>query len=157
MKPIKFRGISLSNGKWFYGDSIKHTDNPGTDGNLEDTVYIGHKVPNARRQGAMKWVPVNPETVGQYTGLCDKAGKEIYEGDIITADYYPFYSDGKPNYIAVVEWDDCGFGAWFELHKDSTSRGISVGCPVMDFDSESASAFEIIGNIHDNPDMLKEK
>ena len=100
---------------------------------------------------------VDEDTIGQFTGLLDKNGKEIYEGDIITADWYPFYSDGKPNYVAVVEWDDCGFGAWFELHKDSTARGISIGCPVMDFDSESASSFEVIGNIFDNPDLISDK
>lgn len=149
MKPIKFRGISLSNGKWFYGDSIKHTDNPGTDGNLEDTVYIGHKVPNARRQGAMKWVPVNPETVGQSTGLCDKAGKEIYEGDIITL---------KGNYSRVMLWDKMSWALMpTEYYHDEVFWVMNLQHPGLDWWEEFADEFEIIGNIHDNPELINRK
>lgn len=82
-RPIKFRGISVRNGEWVYGDSIKHTDNPDETGQLADTTYIGNKVPNARRQGAMKWVPVDPANVCEFTGLTDVAGQPIYEGDIV--------------------------------------------------------------------------
>ncbi|TFU93946.1 hypothetical protein E4T81_04965 [Barnesiella sp. WM24] len=142
MRTIKFRGKRIDNGEWVYGSLAE------THGKL----FIG--IPT---DPGMDWRKVDSKTVGQFTGLLDKNGKEIYEGDIITADRYPFFSDGKPNYVAVVEWNDCGYAAFFELHKDSDARGISVGCPVMDFDSDNAAEFEIIGNIHDNSELLNEK
>lgn len=158
MRTIKFRGKKPYTGDWFFGDLLHICGGSmiyfGSD---TDTIEpdIENNNPVAVELFNDEVAVVLSDTVGQFTGLTDKNGAEIYEGDIITADHYPFYSDGKPNYVAVVEWDDCGFGAWFELHKDSTARGISIGCPVMDFDSESASSFEVIGNIHDNPELLK--
>ena len=146
-RTIKFRGKRIDNGEWVHG-SLDLTGNRASI-SWDRIDNDGDTVP---------WFAnVDPATVGQFTGLLDKNGKEIYEGDIITADCYPFFSDGKPNYVAVVEWNDCGFAAFLELHKDSDARGISVGCPVMYFDSDNAAEFEIIGNIHDNPELLKEK
>lgn len=68
-------------------------------------------------------------------------------------DKYPFICDGEINYLAEVDWsdDDLGFSAWYRLHKDSSVRGISDGCPCPLFDGY----FEIKGNIHDNPELLK--
>jgi uncharacterized phage protein (TIGR01671 family) len=144
-RQIKFRGKLTNSDEWLHGGYYQASTGENRIITVDETT------------GTITDWNVQPDTLGRFTGLLDKNGKEIYEGDIITADRYPFYSDGKPNYVAVVEWDDCGFGAWFELHKDSTARGISVGCPVMDFDSESASTFEVIGNIHDNPSLISDK
>ncbi|WP_289756326.1 YopX family protein [Muribaculum intestinale] len=146
-RTIKFKGKRLDNGEWVYGSLAE------THGKL----FIGISTSSDNPVYMMDWHEVDSNTVGQFTGLLDKHGKEIYEGDIITADRYPFFTDGKPNYVAVVEWNDCGFAAFFELHKDSDARGISVGCPVMDFDSDNAAEFEIIGNIHDDSELLNEK
>ena len=75
---------------------------------------------------------VIPETVGQYTGLTDKNGKKIFEGDIFA------HPDNK-KYKYIVSWDDdvASFG-WF--------NGDGMG-----FDNEE---IEIIGNIHDNPELV---
>lgn len=136
MRQIKFRAKTTANVHWVYGNLIDR----------------GNGVVSIRNSKSEPWV--DPSTVGQFTGLTDSAGKEIYEGDIIVAKHYPLFDEGKPNYVAVVEWNDCGFGAFYELHKDSTARGSSVGCP-CDFDSDNANLFEVIGNIHDNSEMIK--
>lgn len=153
-RTIKFRGKVLhrkshQKNEWVYGMPTIFRDGR--------TAIRWQCSEKAKDPESWKTQSVEPETLGQFTELHDKNGKEIYEGDIITADRYPFFADGKPNYVAVVEWNDCGFAAFFELHKDSDARGISVGCPVMDFDSDNAAEFEIIGNIHDNPELLNEK
>lgn len=101
---------------------------------------------------------VDKDTIGQFTGLYDKNGKEIYEGDILSSDYYPFVRDGKMNYVAIVEWfeyDACWYAA-YDLHKDSTARGISIGCPA-EFNEDAAKDYIVIGNIHDNPELIKEE
>lgn len=76
-------------------------------------------------------------TLMQYTGSEDKTGKEIYEGDILTSDH----ADYTPGYRWVVEWRDAGFYPFNDV--DEQSHG--------DFDT-----MEIIGNIYQNPELLKQ-
>lgn len=138
MREIKFRGRSLTNGKWVCGDSIKHTDN-ATENGIEELIYIGSKVPNASKVGAMKWVPINPSTVGQYTGLKDRKGKEIYEGDIVR-----FYDD-------IEDELETGTVIW---HTATCS--FCVEAPGIEIVALNAYwEFEVVGNIHDNPDLIK--
>ncbi len=142
MKELRFRGINTQTGRWIFGDSIKHTDNPGMNGTLEDIVYIGGKVPNARKQGAMKWTPVEPNTVGLFTGMLDKNGKEIYEGDILRF--------GSKGWACEVGWNDA-VGAfcvrfYFELELGLMPLGSWL---------ESKWIVHVIGNIHDHPELLK--
>lgn len=140
-RVIRFRGINSRNGKWVYGDSIKHTDNPAGNGQIEDIVYIGHKVPDARKCGAMKWLPVDSDTVGQFTGIYDRNGREVFEGDIVLAK-----SAGECRKCQVVYVEhSCSFilqtkiGPWY-IHAD--------------IDTKKDTLLEIIGNIHDNPDII---
>jgi len=89
---------------------------------------------------------VDPETVGRFVGEKDKSNKEIYEGDVVIGNT-SFERDideriwSREN-SAIVEWDDkvCGF---YPFYLNSRWR-----CDVKDI--------EIIGNIHDNPELLKE-
>ena len=89
------------------------------------------------------WIkPVKPETVGQYTGAKDINGKESYEDDIIK-----FYDDRAHELIGVIKWNALAC-RWY------VDCSVSVrGCDYHPFDARYA--FEIIGNIHDNPEHLE--
>lgn len=85
---------------------------------------------------------VDPDTVGECTGLTDKNGKLIFEGDIVKLEgkELPFwYNEGD---CVEVEYDGCGFNSFAEYDSD-------CGAYV------SASLCAIIGNIHDNPEILE--
>lgn len=97
---------------------------------------------------------VDPATVGQWTGLCDRNGKRIFEGDIIAVpDEYPFFVDGKPNYVGEVEWI---YSAWQYVLRcvnpdvRGISDGINHGLNDEGIDEGENTPFEIIGNVHDH-------
>lgn len=116
MREILFRGKRINNGEWMYGDFYHKC---GITGFVYDYMI-------STRDGMA--YPVIPETVGQYTGLDDKNGKKIFEGDIIKI------CSGKP-IVGYVEFNGLmflvdGWGLWsFSHHK---------------------CEFEIVGNIHGN-------
>jgi uncharacterized phage protein (TIGR01671 family) len=90
---------------------------------------------------------VYTDTVGQFTGLTDKNGKKIFEGDIVDAKEEWWFASGPAGHdtpILVVEWDDefCGFAPFADYDCDC---GVYI----------NASGCEVIGNIYDNPELLK--
>ncbi|MBD5195443.1 MAG: hypothetical protein HDS87_06955 [Bacteroidales bacterium] len=127
-RQIKFRAKTLANGHWVYGNLIKRSD---------DYVSI-------RNSKSEPWV--DPETVGQFTGLTDRNGKEIYEGDIITV---------NSKYPRVVLWDKmCWALMPTEYFHDEMFWVMNLQHPGIDWWDEFADEFEVIGNIHDNPDLI---
>lgn len=136
MREILFRGKRLDNGEWVEGwyqpeTTIKHWDG------IQETVgvTIAYKV----EDGFLEDTLVDPPTVGQYTGLTDKNGKRIFEGDIVEGADFTAEDGG----YGVVSFDD---GA-FEI--------IGNNCCGTFHENYRGSDFEVIGNIHDNPELLK--
>lgn len=147
MREILFRGKSLKDNEWTQGYYCRY------DWTGKEKEYI---IPDYA--SASYGVAVESNTIGQYTGLTDKNGVKIFEGDILQGDEYPYCSDGDYNYYAEVVWFDdgcCGFGLCTHKNPKSAVRGISDGnCEWFeDFDSNNWS---VVGNIYDNPELIEE-
>jgi len=128
MRAIKFRGRRPDNGEWVYGFILRYRDKEEKLG-IKESDEHGY------------WV-VDSATVGQSTGLIDKNGNEIFEGDIMSDSI-----DNKGDrYLGVIVWRDdiCCFDM-FGLHG---SESYYLG------DSDTDHMM-VIGNIHDNPELLK--
>ena len=130
MLEILFRGKRIDNGEFVYGyvGVFKGTTQiyvPFTE--EEEKENEGHIFSAI---GGL-WYTVNPATVGQFTGLTDKNGKKIFEGDIVDV-------DGD---VYACRWDEGNFE--FGLVSKDVSFGIAY-----------ATIDQVIGNIHDNPDLL---
>jgi uncharacterized phage protein (TIGR01671 family) len=146
MREILFRGKRLDNGEWVEGYYLKAaSDFIAVDDGLVDGHWELHKI--------------DPDTVGQFTCLVDKNGQRIFEGDIMRSDEYPYSScDEKDNYYAeVCYFDNCPqFGIVTCKNPLSKVRGISDGIGEGFEDNEQGAVFEVIGNIHDNKELLAE-
>ena len=117
MREILFRGKRPENGEWVYGYYVHISS-----GNSRTEYIIPYYA------SALYGFQVYPDTVGQYTGMTDKNGKRIFEGDVIS------FHNGIPN---VVIFENCGFVLKNTENSASFQR-----------------QFEVIGNITDNPELL---
>lgn len=122
-REIKFRGKRLDNGEWVYGFIVIDFD--GT-----------HIVWQESREDVWTIETVDPATVGQFTGLKDKNGREIYEGDIL---------EEYPGYYFEVVWSN----EWAKFKLQWRTKGYQY--PEWNRGVEMV----VIGNIHDNPELLE--
>ena len=136
MREIKFRGKRIDNGEWVYG--YYWTNEIGN----HFIKAIKSKNDNFVSNPTTNDFEVNPETVGQYTGLTDKNGKKIFEGDIL---------------------ERSGFWGWYVAYEDGGFRKISINTVQRInwehslLEQDTVYYWEIIGNIHDNPELVKEE
>ena len=149
MREILFRGKRIDNGEWLEGAFLNDRDGAFYICPSASDISYGDGG-NRRRIGC--WYKVDQSTVGQYTGLNDKNGKRIFEGDILhiaknsdcLGGYYqpPLYYHVN----VVVKWDLCAW-MWETLCDDK--RYISFP------DAWCHYECEVIGNITDNPELLE--
>ena len=140
MRAIRFRGKSKIDGEWFFG-------------NYYDKDTKGNTHICGLNKGCLV---IDPVTVGQFIGLTDINGKEIYEGDIIVQ-----HAEDMPDIRGAVVYDEenARFGMVYTnywesgsvTHFDTLER---VKCYS---DRNRELTYEVIGNVHDNPDLMLEK
>lgn len=116
MREIIFRGKRIDNGQWIYGYPVKYPDG-------EIFIYTPYST----------W-KVIPETVGQYTGLTDKNGKKIFEGDMVR---------------------DADTGKIFEIIYSRHMFLRYEREPMYMFYTLDGDVIEVIGNIYDSPELVK--
>ena len=133
MRTNKFRGKTHGNGKWYYG-SLTYSN--------EINAAIYFQTGNGLVK-VMDWVYVNPETIGQFTGLYDCNGNKIYEGDIVE-----WEKDGLM--YAVKFWD-----GMFYASVQECNEGILGGFPLHALTEHEDRECKIVGNIFDNSELLK--
>lgn len=133
MREILFRGKVCDKQKKLYGKEWAY-----------GYLYMINSKPNikADEKFAVNY-EVIPETVGQYTGLTDKNGKKIFEGDVVKGHISEYAV--SPNRIGKVRWGAFGWIIEFNAPEHKIPR---VGmCSFADI--------EVIGNIYDNPELLE--
>ena len=133
-RTINFRGKRIDTGEWVYGDLIEN----------QGRYYIYYATSDTTLENEDNSIivlaeEVDPDTVGQYTGLKDRNGQDVYEGDLLRT------PEGN---IMITEW---------------IGSGIVTRCLTPTYDgmmNTNRYAFPVsekIGNIHDNPELLEDK
>lgn len=145
MMEILFRGKCTDTGEWLMGDLIRSQPN----GLGERVPFIGKMEIYCFNLEADE---VIPGTIGQFTGLTDKNGMRIFEGDILAAKY-PEQTRSVPGVVKFGEFVDVDSADTYHYlgwHIEVLGSSISILEP-----SSDGIEIEVIGNIHDNPEMLE--
>lgn len=133
MREILFRGKRVSNGEWVCGGIVQ-----GVVHELWQNAGRAYIIVFPEFLSSVNLVEVDPATVGQYTGLTDKNGKKIFEGDILQNE------------------EGCLFGGSYRFRVEfSRGRFYGKSGELLTIIAGEMYLCEVIGNIHDNPELLK--
>ena len=139
MREILFRGKRCDNGEWVQGFYVRADHHWHNNGIHKDWIICGASA-NGGWFALHNKYAVKTDTVGQYTGLTDKNGKKIFEGDILhTEDRLVYVSWHEPS----AQWDT----NFIKYISDDRWTGI--------LNSQWRRYATVIGNIHDNPELLE--
>lgn len=140
MRTIKFRGKDVTTGKWVYGYYVHLKKNKNhechcimTEHQYDNPTFTPEEGFNIDEEMFITINPINPETVGQFTNLRDKNGKEIYEGDILALE-----GESMKLEVRFVR------GVFAFLWDGDLDEEFPCNAPTQEW-------AEVIGNIHDNP------
>jgi uncharacterized phage protein (TIGR01671 family) len=132
VRTIKFRGKRIDNGDWVEGDLVHDY---WISYNQTLKISIRYKIGDYYSFP----IEIHPSTVGQFTGLIDKNGKEIYEGDVVEYESYPRNQNEQVSFSLY----EAGF---YPFTKPALGG--------YEWDYIDSKHCQIIGNIHDNPDLI---
>lgn len=142
MRKILFRGKRTDNGEWVCGYYVlrkrPYFKDKGAD--FEHIICDNLVIDDFNDKQFVDTIPitysVDPETVGQYTGLTDTNDNKIFEGDIVWYDY--------EEERGIIQWDN-----------DTARFIITCSTFTVDFDNVYGCELEIVGNVYDDPELLK--
>ena len=135
LRPIRFRGYNKKRGIWLYGNYILNRG--------------AHFIAPQEFADGKTWedYEVEEESIGQFTGLTDKNGKEIYEGDIVQ------WGDSEHKIKQVVEFRNGAFGYVYDTIGSFVPYAANTNFDFAALGTDKR--FEIVNNIHDNPDLIE--
>lgn len=137
-REIIFRGKRIDNGEWLFGD-LRH---------IFHGEYRAHIVDNSNGlNNGVCGLEVDSSTIGQFTGLTDKNGRKIFEGDIIK---WKYLCNDHLVYQVVYEKGTAGF-----VTRRNFNNRDGIDCYSDSVFDDGGDMSEVIGNIHDNPELLE--
>lgn len=148
MREILFRGKRTINNEWAFGHYVvlDPVDKPDSIREPSHLIIPVESKYNSWNSYLYTHYPIVPETLGQFTGMFDIDGEKIFEGDILEREKGLFSTNER----IVIRFDDSSF-AYADI-----GWNVDIYTPICDYEyGISVDNYKVIGNIHDNPELLK--